>query len=725
MNQKSYPFFSMVALSLTLMTLIVVTQFFTNKSTFALKEGSDKAIKTFRINDGIQELVNLSFDLQTKFKNFNNRLDDDRIKSLKDSLIMLGYNASILTTATTDESKTLSSKINSLVDSQVSISETILNAIQNNDIQKRTDAQISLIFQKLGDKIYAECLVLQKMLRNNLQETLNKNNEQASQLSNYNRGLALIAILAILLLATIIIRRQSQQYRLIEELKLAETAALKSKNAKDEFLANMSHELRTPLNALIGFGNLLNTTPLNHDQKEYVDMIRSGGKNLLNIVNDVLDLSKIEAGKLSIAQKNFNLYHLFERIEKLFSSSVREKGLQYKYVIDSEVPEFVVGDPDRLQQIFVNLIGNAIKFTNKGIITVGASTIWEDNEKENYKLAFTVKDSGTGIPRNKIETIFERFEQLEQGSLKQHGGTGLGLTIVKNLVEKMDGSISVFSQPDEGSEFTFTCVVGKAVDITNLPEEGIAPSVVFAKNKTLVVEDNKANQVLLKHLLNRFQVDATLVENGKEAIELLEMEKFDLILMDIQMPKVDGYTAINIVRNKMGLNTPAIAMTAYVSETETRKCREADFDDYISKPLDENELVNKIAQFLHLKNETPQINNGKSLEYLKELVGDDESIIKEILNEMLLQWEKDKTELLIAGENKDVQKFRMIMHRMKSTFSPLGPDHIINKIFFKESHNIADSSVQSDYCYKFVSKIDENINHTFKSYNWILLDYIP
>ncbi len=250
----------------------------------------------------------------------------------------------------------------------------------------------------------------------------------------------------------------------------------------------------------------------------------------------------------------------------MFSASIQEKGLVYNYFIDEQIPQHVVGDPDRLQQIFINLISNAIKFTSEGGIEVSAGIVWVDEERKFYKLSFTIKDSGIGIPKDKIGTIFERFEQLEQGAQRQHGGTGLGLTIVKNLVERMGGSISVYSHVNEGSEFNFTCILEKAEKIEEAVNSDLAATYSFENYKVLVVEDNKANQVLIKHIFSKHDLSPRIIDNGQEAVNLLRKETFDLVLMDIQMPVMDGYTAIAILRTELYLKTPVIAMTAYVSE---------------------------------------------------------------------------------------------------------------------------------------------------------------
>ncbi|MGN7784641.1 ATP-binding protein [Niabella sp. 22666] len=726
MNKKNVAFFSVVTLALALMALIVVTQFFTNKATNALTTGNLKAVTTFGLNNRIQEIVNTSFELESKLKGATGLLADKvRLQSIQDSVNTLGYNAYVLSSFSEGPTKARADSINNIIDTQVNISEKILAAVKSSNTQLLKLNIDSLRILDLGNKVYRNCMQLQRELRDDLQQTLDTNTDQASKLSLFNRILAVFSIIAILLLATIIIRRQSQQLKLIEELKEAELAALKSKNAKDEFLANMSHELRTPLNALIGFGNLLDSTDLNAKQKEYVEIIKSSGYNLLYIVNDVLDLSKIEAGKLTIAHRPFNLYDLFTRIKKMFSATIQDKGLVYNYFIDEQIPQYVVGDPDRLQQIFINLISNAIKFTTEGGVEVSAGIIWVDDEQKFYKLSFTIKDSGIGIPKEKIGTIFERFEQLEQGAQRQHGGTGLGLTIVKNLVERMGGSISVYSHVNEGSEFNFTCILEKSERVEEAVSSEASATYSFENYRVLVVEDNKANQVLLKHIFSKHNLSPRIIDNGQEAVNLLRKEVFDLVLMDIQMPVMDGYTAISLLRKELYLKTPVIAMTAYVSEGEVQKCLEAGFSDYMAKPVDEELLVQKMAFYLKQTGKEasglvqPKTDvaddDTENLDYLTSIIGNDKEVLAEILKEMRGQWLKDKTDLMAAADQKDTEAINRILHRMKSTFSSLGPEHSVYKVIMKNGKLLNNGQTAAvDNCNSFIDEIDNLINKTLK-----------
>lgn len=717
MNNKNLSFYSMVFLALALMGLIIVTQLFTNQSTQALQSGNVQAVETFKINNRMQQLVNVSFDLQSKLTNFSVLADPTRLKGVSDSVTILGYTTYILHRSITKLGyKNYADEIDSLVKQQLDHSLNIIVAVQADNFPKRDSIANLLHTQQLGDKVYSSCLNIQKVLEGNLEETLKKNTEQARILSVYNRVLAIVAIVAILIMATIIIKRQSDQLKLIEELRAAEIAALKSKNAKDDFVANMSHELRTPLNALIGFSNLLQQTNLSGKQKEYVDVIQSGGYNLLNIVNDVLDLSKIEAGKLKIVNRPFSLAQLLQNIEMMFSTAITEKKLSYEWRLDERIPANLKGDSERLRQILINLIGNAIKFTNAGNIRLNTGIVWADEQRQTYKLGFTIKDTGVGIPKEKVQTIFERFEQLEHVTTRQHGGTGLGLTIVKNLVEKMGGAISVYSEVGVGSEFSFTCVFESAgAPSLKSGQTKDAEKISLANFNILAAEDNKANQMLLKHMLNKYDASITMAENGKEVIGLLKNNRYDLVLMDIQMPEMDGYTAIRTIKKEKSFNTPVIAMTAYVSEAEIQKCMQAGFDDYLPKPFEEQALLSVISKYHKGISPTLPVTRRpeNELAFLKELVGDDPDAVNEIISEMKEQWSLDKMELETALRDKNEKEIKRILHRVKSTFSPLGPDHeMYLKVSDKNNKFVeGGKAIGSEGLTRLIVKIDEFTNN--------------
>lgn len=709
----------MIFLALALMALIVITQLFTNQSTRKLNQGNQEAVETFRLSNSNREVVNLSQGLFSKLSKTDVPVDSIRSARLSDSVIILGFKANNLSEAIAKSGHPhLADELNQLVSRQIELSHQILVALNSGNKSRQALFADSLTNSRVDVQINSKCLEVQRQLEINLEETLDSNSILVGRLSNYSRILAIVAIIAIVIMANIIIKRQFQQQKLIENLKEAEMVARRSKNAKEEFLANMSHELRTPLNSLVGFGNLLKDTPLNPQQQEFVSIINSSSFNLLNIVNDVLDLSKIEAGKLRITREPFQLSVLLRKLEFLFSEALMEKNLRYDWEVEKDIPETLIGDSNRLEQILVNLLGNAIKFTNHGMVSLNVGIVWQDEENKCFKLGFTMKDTGVGIPASKVPVIFERFEQLEGTATRSHGGAGLGLTIVKSLVENMGGTISVFSEVGAGSEFHFTCVFDRADarPIADIDTGSISTGATLSDLRVLLVEDNKANQVLLKHILNKFNLNLAFAENGLLALQILEKQPFDLILMDIQMPEMDGYTAIGKLRGEMKLQTPVIAMTAYVSENVVEKCLRAGFNDYLAKPIEEHLLVEKLSKYAVMQLPLPV---GSDLGYLNNLLGGDQNAIQEILTEMKTQWEIDRADFKIAVSAGDIKEIKRIFHRMKSTFSPLGPDHKIYELIQMSSRKVsgeADEGAALAESREMIDQINTSINPILKEH---------
>lgn len=711
MQFKSLNFFFLVFLALGLMALILFAQFFTSNATKALKNSNENAIITFAANNRLQKIVNLSFDLQSKISQVKTGIGEKRKKQLTDSLTMLGYNTTILVNEFKENP--YAKMVDTLVLTQLSLSYDILAARPHQLDNTITLLADSLKRLQLGDKVYENCLKIQKLQENDFQNTLVANSEVAQKLSGFTAILVALAIMSIAILTTIIILHQSKQRVLIKELKEAEIAALDSKNAKEDFLANMSHEIRTPLNSLIGFSNLLQTSELLPQQKEYSEIIRSNAHTLLQLVNDVLDLSLIEAGKLKINKTSFKLKDLFTSLERMFSIAMAEKNLVFNWHIDDAIPEIITGDAERLKQIFINLIGNALKFTNKGFIRLQATLENYDSSNVGSTLIFSVKDTGVGIEEEQLSTIFERFEQIENSYTKNYGGAGLGLTIVKNLVQNMGGSISVSSQYGVGTEFRILCPFEKASTDMPLPQPIETPLFRFEGYKILIVEDNKANQLLLKHILEKYAATLVFVGEGAAAIHQLQKNTYDLILTDIQMPKMDGYTLFKKVREELQINTPAIAMTAYVTPAIINKCKDAGFDDYLPKPIDTNALIEKISKILPQR---PVLQNRthSQLRYLKQLIGEDTAVLQEILDEMKNQWTEDCRGLKTAVSSKNHEKILNILHRMVSTFSSLGPENSTYELFLKESKTLKMIPNPSLLDYdNFVSKINASLQDIF------------
>ncbi len=473
-----------------------------------------------------------------------------------------------------------------------------------------------------------------------------------------------------------------------EQLIAATALAEQSKLAKDQFLASMSHEIRTPLNAIIGFQTLLKDTPLNKDQQEYVESIDFAGKNLLVIINDILDLSKIEAGKFTFNAEDLNIEQALTSAIELVKFKADEKNISINFNHDKTIPKNLVGDAARFNQIVLNLLGNAVKFTDKGFVNLTSKLI--ETNKEYALCEFEIKDTGIGIANNKLDEVFESFSQASSETTRRFGGTGLGLTIVKNLLKLQGGNVSVKSEEGKGSTFTFYLkfeIDNGRIIKSNKLEFATFNNIVFDKNKNLnilLVEDTLLNQRLVKKIVEKWGYQLSIANNGVEALELHKTNTFDIILMDIQMPEMDGYTTTQHIRafeNVVKSTIPIIALTAHASQEEAEKCVSLGMNTYISKPFNPDFLRNAILQ-LTSKNLLKPVNNLSNvvnlsnqlydLTYLKDHADGDYVFLVDMINTFLTDTPDFIHQLKQDIAEEDFQKIKITSHSMKGLFLTLG-----------------------------------------------------
>lgn len=406
----------------------------------------------------------------------------------------------------------------------------------------------------------------------------------------------LFVVIILLMLNKDITRHKETQRKLVAAIDEAQQA----KKLQEQFLANMSHEIRTPMNGIKGMTDLLLETPLTEKQRDMAGMIKRSINTLLVVINDILDFSKIKAGKLHIEKINCSIKEVLDSTVSLFTHPLQTKGLPLKVHIDPDIPVSVIGDPHRLNQVLNNLLSNAIKFTHQGQINLSVQV--KERTADTVTLLFTVTDTGVGIPAESIAHIFDSFSQAGQDISRRFGGTGLGLTICKQLLHLQGGDISVTSTTGKGSTFQFYLpfeLSNNTTAETTAHKSTQEYNGLLAGKNVLVAEDNEINQKLIEYVLCKAGGAVTIANNGEEAIRHLEQNnRYDLIIMDLQMPRMDGYATTYFIRHQLRLTTPIIAMTATAMKDEQWQCLHAGMNEYMTKPFEFAELYKRIVQLV-------------------------------------------------------------------------------------------------------------------------------
>jgi PAS domain S-box-containing protein len=474
---------------------------------------------------------------------------------------------------------------------------------------------------------------------------------------------------------------------------------LRAQKAKEQFLANISHEIRTPINGISGMAALLNQNPTKEERQTYLNAIKSAADNLKVIINDILDLASIESGKLQFEKIGFNLNDLLHSLIDTFGVQASEKGIELSYILEKEANKVFIGDPVRLNQILINLISNAIKFTHTGYIRVSVKA--EKIKGKIYRLRFDISDTGIGIPNDKLQTIFESFSQADASVTRKYGGTGLGLTIVKQLVELQDGTIRVKSKENEGSTFSFTITyqLGKTefFDETKLYKPKNNSQLKNAS--VLLVEDNDINRLYASSILKMWGCHFETAENGVVALEKIRNNDFDVVLMDIQMPVMDGFETTKAIRqgDPKKSKVPIIALTANATQKDFENCITAGMNDCITKPFTQEDLFQALTKYLGRKltakqravaelsktNDLPVID----LSYLKKVSNNNGQFILEIIASFLESMPNTVEDIKTQLAQKNWEQLSRVVHKIKPTITLMGIHHLKDKIVLLEQES--------------------------------------
>jgi signal transduction histidine kinase/DNA-binding response OmpR family regulator len=677
----------------------------TEKAINKSREGNLQALQSSRIQREIQNILTDAIITESKVRglivtgdtSFIHGVQGDMTNLQKIALTPYNRNAFIL--------------LSSLAERKINFNKDLIHTYYQHGKPAATGLLATRQGTIIRDSIIMIARQVEKEFRDSMAATLIQNNERAGSVLFLSRLLSFLSVGATLVLCLIVIRRLEQQHALIslleiansketearhkiekisEELTAAKHSAEESALIKEQFLANMSHEIRTPVNSVIGFTNLLQKTTLTNDQQQFVTLIQSASENLLSIINDILDISKIEAGMLRIEKNPFSLRGLCNSIGTMFHHRATEKNLAFSLHIHENIPDTLTGDAIRLTQILVNLISNAIKFTHEGGVSITISPVSQTDH--SIQLLFSVKDSGIGIAPDKLDTIFERFEQGEADITRNYGGTGLGLTIVKNLIELQGGQIGVTSEPGKGTEFYFKIVYELLTNHVHQPIKDVRePELsvdVFRNIKILVAEDNYMNQLLIKYTFGNWKVQYELAENGRQVLDWLQRSTFDLLLLDIQMPVMNGYITAQNIRRELKSNIPIIAMTAHAMAGEREKCLSNGMNDYISKPIHERELHTLIKK--HMNKHTDSVESLTAdlqyvnFDFLYDLVMGNNEFLQNVIRQFLKQFPGEMDMLKEAIEQKDLKQISALAHHIQSTVSVLGK----NTPFFNQLEKI-------------------------------------
>ena len=689
MTRKKIIFYILAAFIIGNLFIIYI-QYNSSKNTTALIQGNEQVLSELNVSNNLRELEKDIISVESQIRGTVNTTDLSYINGLEVKINEIQNNLHQLQKISDDDlSIKYIDQLDDLIQKKLLFSRQILNEYQTKGKAAAEDLIIKQAANNITDSIAGVTFLIDSTRKTLLTKVTNSINKSGKKVQQLNTILIVLVLASGLILFWYIINTVRKQNQLIQQLNISEKKVKEAAKLKEKFMTNMSHEIRTPMNAILGFTNLLERKDIDAESKGYVQTIQKSGENLLAIINDILDLSKIEEGMMRIETAPFSIRELIHSVEVMLRSKAAEKHLQFLIIVDELLPDTLEGDATRLTQILINLIGNALKFTDSGSITI---KITNEGITDNFiNTGIAVTDTGIGIEKNKLEKIFERFQQAEDTVTRKYGGTGLGLSIVNDLVLLQNGTIAVESVFGKGTTFKIT--IPYKMSLQKFDNKEIKTRETFKQFKfknicVLVAEDNEINQSFIRHLFKTWQLNFDLVSNGKQALEKLAVKKYSMVLMDIQMPEMDGYTTSQQIRTNLKLNIPIIAMTAHVLTGEREKCLSYGMNEYISKPIREELLHQLITQFtvgdpsvIGTKNQIEITCTEQyeyiNLQYMKEVSNGNISYEKTVTEQFIEIIPNDLLALEKAWQQHNIKKVKMLAHNMKTSVSVMGLNDIL------------------------------------------------
>lgn len=663
--------------------LLAFLEYNSTRHVNALVTNNKLLLDEFQITSNLLDAAKSKVVIERKIRGFIESGDTDYLSGLDSEFHEIEAAEDFLSHINDDSmSMALIAELNHALQQKVNLFHEIMKAYRLHGIKAAEDTINSNLPLWVSYDIERNVRKITDARRSQLSAitgAVQRSGQKALEFSYIVMGLVLLAAALIFLYIISIIKKLIRS-----EKMLRDTARV-----KENFLANMSHEIRTPMNAILGFTQLLSQKKLDDDAKQYVQAIERSGENLLAIVNDILDISKIEAGMMRIEHVPFSLRGLINSLGTMMQQRANSKGIKVNVSISNNTPDILEGDPMRLTQILNNLLGNALKFTSAG--TVSLKVAVEAQSGDSVKLRISVTDTGIGIEPQKLKHIFGRFEQADDTITRQYGGTGLGLSIVRDLVTLQGGTIDVESEPGRGT--TFHVFIPYTVSTNQIADDlSLSASPLSLQPRTnvivLITEDNEFNQSLLSHIFKNWGLQYEIAANGEEAVKKLKEKTYDLVLMDIQMPVMDGYTAARKIRNELKSDVPIIAMTAHAMPGEREKCLSFGMSEYIAKPVKQEELSQLISKFTTFVQR--DASNGSSstgitwqfidLQYLQEVSAGDTAYEKSAVQKFIKAIPVALDELELSIKLNDTAKMRAIAHNMKTTISVMGLNTLLNPV---------------------------------------------